>query len=296
MPVRNEERDLAPSIRRLHGFLRESFPFTARVTIADNGSTDRHLGDRDRLALELPERPGACHLDAARARPGTARSLGASERRRPRLHGRRPVDRPERAAPAGRAAAVRAQRPRDRHPAARGARVIRGPSASSSRAATTCCCARLLGARFSDAQCGFKAIRADRARALLPLVQRHRLVLRHRAAGARRAHRAADRTRCRWTGSMIPTRAWTSSRPPSRTCAASAGVGVGLAPRRPPGPRLRGPVLAAAGGGLAVAGRWQAVAPVHGHRGGRARSPTWCCSCCCSGVCPRRRRTCSACC
>src|SRR5438270_12899352 len=29
----------------------------------------------------------------------------------------------------------------------------------------------MLGARFSDAQCGFKAIRADRAHELLPLVQ-----------------------------------------------------------------------------------------------------------------------------
>ena len=29
----------------------------------------------------------------------------------------------------------------------------------------------MLGTRFSDAQCGFKAIRADRARELLPLVR-----------------------------------------------------------------------------------------------------------------------------
>ena len=29
----------------------------------------------------------------------------------------------------------------------------------------------LMGARFSDAQCGFKAIRRDQARALLPLTQ-----------------------------------------------------------------------------------------------------------------------------
>jgi hypothetical protein len=40
VPVRNEERDLAPSVRRLVSYLREGFPFTARVTIADNGSTD----------------------------------------------------------------------------------------------------------------------------------------------------------------------------------------------------------------------------------------------------------------
>jgi hypothetical protein len=39
VPVRNEVRDLAPSVRRLVGYLRDGFPCTARVTIADNGST-----------------------------------------------------------------------------------------------------------------------------------------------------------------------------------------------------------------------------------------------------------------
>ncbi len=37
--------------------------------------------------------------------------------------------------------------------------------------ATTPCCGGTLRARFSDAQCGFKAIRADIAAALLPLVE-----------------------------------------------------------------------------------------------------------------------------
>jgi glycosyltransferase involved in cell wall biosynthesis len=41
VPVRNEERDLARSVRRLAAYLREGFPFTARITIADNGSTDQ---------------------------------------------------------------------------------------------------------------------------------------------------------------------------------------------------------------------------------------------------------------
>src|SRR5204862_3259601 len=53
----------------------------------------------------------------------------------------------------------------------RGARVERGPK----RELISRCYNRLLratlAARFSDAQCGFKAIRADRARALLPLVE-----------------------------------------------------------------------------------------------------------------------------
>jgi glycosyltransferase involved in cell wall biosynthesis len=54
VPVRNEERDLAPSVRRLAGYLRESFPFTARITIADNGSTDATWEIASQLARELP--------------------------------------------------------------------------------------------------------------------------------------------------------------------------------------------------------------------------------------------------
>src|SRR6516165_4867575 len=55
VPVRNEEHDLAPSVRRLVGYLRAGFPFTARVTIADNGSTDRTWTIADRLAREYAE-------------------------------------------------------------------------------------------------------------------------------------------------------------------------------------------------------------------------------------------------
>ena len=54
---------------------------------------------------------------------------------------------------------------------ARGARVTRGASANSSRAPTTICCAACSARSFSDAQCGFKAIRADVARRLLPEVE-----------------------------------------------------------------------------------------------------------------------------
>src|SRR5215472_3887740 len=55
VPVRNEERDLALSVRRLISYLREGFPFSARVTIADNGSTDGTWAIADRLAREIDE-------------------------------------------------------------------------------------------------------------------------------------------------------------------------------------------------------------------------------------------------
>src|SRR5713226_10549619 len=40
IPVYNEERDLGPSVRRLHDYLATRFPFTAAITIADNASKD----------------------------------------------------------------------------------------------------------------------------------------------------------------------------------------------------------------------------------------------------------------
>ena len=72
VPVRNEEHDLAPSVRRLVSYLREGFPFTARVTIADNGSTDGTWAIADRLARDLDE------VRAVRMeQPGRGRALRA---------------------------------------------------------------------------------------------------------------------------------------------------------------------------------------------------------------------------
>ena len=76
------------------------------------------------------------------------------------------------AAAAGGPAAVRAPRRDDRLAAGPGrATWCAGPSASSSRGRTTCSLKLTLRGRFSDAQCGFKALRRDAARSLLPLVE-----------------------------------------------------------------------------------------------------------------------------
>lgn len=55
VPVRNEERDLRPCIRRLCAFLRTAFPFRAGITIADNGSTDRTWQAARALCAEFAE-------------------------------------------------------------------------------------------------------------------------------------------------------------------------------------------------------------------------------------------------
>jgi hypothetical protein len=41
VPVPKEGQDLTPSIRRLHADMCDRFRFTARITIADDGRTDR---------------------------------------------------------------------------------------------------------------------------------------------------------------------------------------------------------------------------------------------------------------
>jgi putative flippase GtrA len=53
----------------------------------------------------------------------------------------------------------------------RGAHVVRGAKRELISRSYNAILHVVLGARFSDAQCGFKAIRADRARELLPLVR-----------------------------------------------------------------------------------------------------------------------------
>src|SRR5580698_2336630 len=170
VPVRNEERDLAPSVRRLVGYLRESFPFHARITIADNGSTDATWALATGLARELAE-VRAAHMDL----PGRGRALRAiwSESDAEvlaymdvalstNLNGLLPLVAPLLSGHSDLAIGTRL---------AQGSRVIRGPKRELISRSYNVLLHTLMGVRFSDAQCGFKAIRRDQARALLPLTQ-----------------------------------------------------------------------------------------------------------------------------
>ena len=170
VPVRNEERDLAPSIRRLVTYLHASFPFSAQVTIADNGSTDGTWP----IAVDL-ERT-LCEVRAVQlAQPGRGRALRAqwSASRAEvvsymdvdlstDLNALLPLVAPLLSGHSDVAIGTRL---------ARGARVVRGPRREVISRCYNLLLRAALGARFSDAQCGFKAIRTDRARALLPLTR-----------------------------------------------------------------------------------------------------------------------------
>jgi putative flippase GtrA len=170
VPVRNEERDLAPSVRRLVAYLRESFPFHARITVADNGSTDATWAIASRLARELPE-VRAVHMEL----PGRGRALrdiwSQSEADvlaymdvdlSTDLNALLPLVAPLMSGHSDLAIGTRL---------ARGSRVIRGPKRELISRGYNLLLRTLMGARFSDAQCGFKAIRRDQARALLPLTR-----------------------------------------------------------------------------------------------------------------------------
>ena len=172
VPVRNEERDLAPSIRRLVAYLRESFPFSAQVTIADNGSSDQTWAIAQHLTRELGEdMVAAVHLDL----PGRGRALkaiwSASDAEvlvymdvdlSTDLNALLPLVAPLLTRHSDVAIGSRL---------APGSRVIRGPKREVISRCYNLLLHTTLGVGFSDAQCGFKAIRADQARELLPLVQ-----------------------------------------------------------------------------------------------------------------------------
>ncbi len=170
IPVRNEERDLAPSVRRVVSYLREGFPFTARVTIADNGSTDGTWAIANRLARDFDE------VRAVRTeQPGRGRALRAVWSHSDAevlaymdvdlstdLNALSPLVAPLLSGHSDVAIGTRL---------ARGSRVIRGPKRELISRSYNLLLHASMGTRFSDAQCGFKAIRREQALALLPLTE-----------------------------------------------------------------------------------------------------------------------------
>jgi putative flippase GtrA len=170
VPVRNEENDLGPNIRRLREFLDTAFPFPAEVCIADNGSTDATWEIGTLLATELPGvRIVRIEL------PGRGRALKQvwSESKADvlaymdvdlstNLNALLPLVAPLLAGHSDVAIGSRL---------ARGSRVVRRPKREAISRGYNLLLKATLGTRFSDAQCGFKAIRRDVAIELLPLVE-----------------------------------------------------------------------------------------------------------------------------
>jgi glycosyltransferase involved in cell wall biosynthesis len=170
IPVYNEERDLVSSVRRIHAYLEDRFPFPATITIVDNASTDATWPIAEYLASELPK-VRAIHLDAK----GRGRALrGAWSSSEASIVAYMDVDLSTDldallplVAPlvSGHSEVAIGSR------LARGARVRRGAKRELISRAYNFLLHLGLGTKFTDAQCGFKAITAVAARRLLPAVE-----------------------------------------------------------------------------------------------------------------------------
>ena len=169
IPVHNEKRALALSVRRLHAFLRDEFPFTSRITIADNASTDGTSAVGAQLAAELSD-VRLLHL----TEKGRGRAIAAawltSEAKvvaymdidlssdlttllpliAPVLSGHSEISIGSRLA--------------------RGSRAVRGRKRELMSRCYNLLLRLALRVSFTDAECGFKAMRADVARRLVPTV------------------------------------------------------------------------------------------------------------------------------
>jgi putative flippase GtrA len=169
IPVFNEEGDLSGSVRRLHHFLATEVPYPARITVADNGSTDGTLQVARDLADELPD-VNVIHLDA-KGRGGALRAAWTSSTATvvaymdvdlsTDLTALLPLVAPLVSGHSDVAIGSRLSA---------SSRVVRGPKREFVSRSYNLILRGALGAHFSDAQCGFKAMRADVARELLPLV------------------------------------------------------------------------------------------------------------------------------
>jgi glycosyltransferase involved in cell wall biosynthesis len=170
VPVYDEEAALATSIHRLHGFLSTRFPFSWRIVIADNGSTDRTLAIARRLAdelsgvrvLKLSEKGRGRALRAAWTGSDATVLVYMDVDLSTDLRALLPLVAPLLSGHSDLAIGTRL---------APGARVTRGPKRELISRAYNRILHAALGARFSDAQCGFKAGRADALRRLLPRVR-----------------------------------------------------------------------------------------------------------------------------
>jgi len=170
VPVYNEATDLERSVRTLDAYLACHLPYSYRITIADNASVDGTWLIAEQLAETLPN-VVAVHLD----QKGRGRALKqvwlASDADvvaymdvdlSTDLAAVLPLVAPLVSGHSDIAIGTRL---------ARTSRVVRGPKREFISRSYNLVLRTALQASFSDAQCGFKAMRRDVAQQLLPLVE-----------------------------------------------------------------------------------------------------------------------------
>ncbi len=170
IPVHNEEADLEPCVRRLHEYLTAGMPFPFRITVADNASTDSTPKVADRLAAEfdsvrvvhMTEKGKGRALRAVWSTSDAAVLAYMDVDLSTDLDALLPLIAPLVSGHSDLAIGTRLHR---------GSRVIRGAKRAFISRSYNLMLRHALSARFSDAACGFKAIRRDVAARLLPLVE-----------------------------------------------------------------------------------------------------------------------------
>ena len=170
IPVFNEEAGLERSVERLHAYLSAHFPFTWRVTIVDNASTDDTWRKAENLAAGLTN-VRAVHLDRKGRGLALRTAWTASDAVvvaymdvdlstdldallplvAPLVSGHSDVAIGSRLAPAS--------------------SVARAPKREFISRTYNLILRTVMATRVRDAQCGFKAVRADVARSLVPAVE-----------------------------------------------------------------------------------------------------------------------------
>ncbi|GAA2823332.1 bifunctional glycosyltransferase family 2/GtrA family protein [Kitasatospora paracochleata] len=170
VPVHNEEHTVERCVRELHAYLGETFPYDYRITIADNASLDGTWAVATRLAEEIPQ-VAAVHLDLK----GRGRALrevwGASDADvvaymdvdlSTGLEAFLPLVAPLLSGHSDLAIGSRLHR---------GSAVVRGPKREFISRTYNLLLRATLAAKFSDAQCGFKAGRTEVVKQLLDQVE-----------------------------------------------------------------------------------------------------------------------------
>ena len=170
VPVYDEEQVLERSVERLHAYLSEHFPFTWRITIVDNASTDSTWRKAENLAAGLAN-VRAIHLDRKGRGLALRTAWTASDATvvaymdvdlstdldallplvAPLVSGHSDVAIGSRLAPAS--------------------SVARAPKREFISRSYNLILRTVMATRVRDAQCGFKAVRADVARRLVPAVE-----------------------------------------------------------------------------------------------------------------------------
>jgi putative flippase GtrA len=170
VPVHNEETDLRPCVERLHNYLSRNFPYDFVITIADNASTDdtpsiatalsEELENVRSVRLEEKGRGRALHHVWSQSDAAVLAYLDVDLSTD--LNALLPLVAPLISGHSDLAIGSRLSR----H-----SRVVRGAKREVISRSYNLLLRSTLRTRFSDAQCGFKAVRAEVAEQLLPLVE-----------------------------------------------------------------------------------------------------------------------------